>query len=229
MTPAPAPGTRPSIAMPHLLSRLRTLSETVMLRHAPLFWFWIAVNLVGLVWGTVGWYGSQLAETSPLWWLFVPDCPLVAGLFAIALWGLRDGRRWTGFNLWVAMGLIKYGIWTCVIWLAYWSQTGDFFPLSVAMFLTHIGLIAQGIVLLLLTRSWTMVEALPALAYYLVADAVDYGLGHHPGYPRVVSAALVQWHTMAVTLILGLLLVARGRSPARPPTKQARPIAPPVR
>lgn len=206
--------------MTDVIARLRALSEEVMVRRAPLFWFWIAVNLVGLVWGTIGWYGPQLATTSPVWWLFIPDCPLVAGLFAVALWGLRNGRRWTVFNLWVAMGLIKYGIWTCVIWLAYWSQTGDFFPLSVLMFITHIGLIAQGIVLLLLTRQWTVAEALPAAAYYVVADMVDYGLGHHPGYPmRYVSAALVQWHTVAVTLILGSLLAALGRSPARHPTE----------
>lgn len=201
--------------MASALDNLRSLAERIMLRHAPLFWFWIAVNVVGLVWGTIGWYGFQLAETSPVWWLFVPDCPLVAGLFAVALWGLRNGRRWTVFNLWTAMGLIKYGIWTCTIWLAYWAQTGDFFFLSVAMFLTHIGLIAQGIVLLLLMQRWTTREALPAVAYYLVADVVDYALGHHPGYPTVVSAALVQWHSVAVTWGLGALLVALGRPRAR--------------
>ncbi len=189
-----------------------------MLRHGWLFWSFIVANVIGLLWGTVGWYGTQLPQTPLLWWLFVPDCPLVAGLFAVALWGQRNGKRWTGFNLWTAMGLIKYGVWTCTVWLAYWAQTQDFFLLSVAMFVTHIGLIAQGIVLLLLTEKWSIRDALPAFAYYIVADVVDYGLGHHPTHPFEVSAALVQWHTVAMTWLLGLGLVAlakRGVETAR--------------
>lgn len=195
-----------------LIARLRHLSEVVMLRHAWLFWIFIVANLVGLVWGTVGWYGSQLPQTPLIWWLFVPDCPLVAGLFAVALWGRRAGKRWTLFNLWVAMGLIKYGIWTCTVWLAYWVATSNFFPLSVAMFITHLGLIAQGVVLLLLTERWSVRDVLPALAYYALADYVDYGLGHHPGYPvGDVSAALVQWHSVVVTWVLGIVLLVLAR------------------
>ncbi len=194
------------------ITRLRSLSEQIMLRHTGLFWLWIGVNLIGLVVGTVGWYGVQLPRTPLVWWLFVPDCPLVAGLFAGALWGLRAGKRWTLFNLWTAIGLIKYGVWTCLIWLAYWAQTGDFFFLSVAMFVTHVGLIAQGIVLLLLTERWSARDVLPAFGYYILADFVDYGLGHHPLYPTQVSAALVQWHTIAVTWLLGIALLALSRS-----------------
>lgn len=197
--------------MAALMDRLYDLSEEIMLKHSALFWTWIAINVVGFVWGTVGWYGQQLPTTPLIWWLFVPDCPLVAGLAAIALWGLRNGKRWPVFNLWAAMGCIKYGVWTCTVWVAYWLQTGDFFFLSVAMFLSHVGLIAQGIVLLILTRRWGLREALPAVAYYAFADWVDYGLGHHPGYPeRIVSAALVQWHSVAMTWLLGAGLLLRG-------------------
>ena len=200
--------------MSRVVSQLRELSEQVMLRHTGLFWFWIAVNVGGLVLGTVGWYGDQLPQTPAIWWLFVADCPLVAGLFALALWGRRAGKRWTVFNLWTAMGLIKYGVWTCVVWLAYWSQTSNFFFLSVAMFLTHIGLIAQGVVLLLLTERWSARELVPALLYYSIADVVDYRLGHHPTYPAQVSAALVQWHTVAMTWLLGGLLLGLARGSA---------------
>jgi uncharacterized membrane protein YpjA len=190
-----------------------------MLRHAWLFWIFILVNVIGFVWGTIGWYGNQLPRTPLVWWIFVPDCPLVAGLFAVALWGLRNGKRWTVFNLWASIGLLKYGIWTCLIWIAYWLATADFFFLSVAMFVTHVGLIAQGIVLLLLTRGWSAWQVLPAFAYYVVADVVDYGLGHYPDYPLEVSAALVQWHTMAFTWLMGLSLIslAKRRQPVQQP------------
>ncbi len=193
-----------------------------MLRHEWLFWAFIATNVVGLVWGTVGWYGQQLPITPLVWWIFVPDCPLVAGLFAVALWGLRNGKRWTVFNLWTAMGLIKYGVWTCTVWLAYWAQTDNYFFLSVAMFVTHLGLIAQGVVLLLLTEHWHARDVLPALLYYAVADVVDYRLGHHPTFPSNVSAALVQWHSVAMTWGLGALLLLLGR------VMEQKKSAPPV-
>ncbi|MGH2543266.1 MAG: DUF1405 domain-containing protein [Ardenticatenaceae bacterium] len=209
-------------------SKIERLSEAVMLRHDGLFWSFIAINVVGFVWGTIGWYGQQLPRTPLMWWLFVPDCPLVAGLAAIALWGLRQGKKWTVFNLWTAMGCIKYGVWTCMIWLAYWLQTSDFFFLSVAMFVTHIGLIAQGVVLLILTGRWSVRDVLPAFAYYIFADFVDYRLGHHPLYPFEVSAALVQWHTVSMTWLLGMLLIALAKvagdrpAPASPTPIYAR-------
>ncbi|MDQ4077513.1 MAG: DUF1405 domain-containing protein [Chloroflexota bacterium] len=205
------------------ITRLRSLTETVMLRHGWLFWTFIVVNIIGFVWGTFGWYGDQLPNTPLLCWLFVPDCPLVAGLFAVALWGVRQGKKWTVFNLWTAMGSIKYGVWTCTVWLAYWLQTGNFFFLSVAMFLTHIGLIAQGVVLLLLTERWSVRDVLPALVYYTFADWVDYGLGHHPNYPMQVSAALVQWHTTAMTWGVGAGLAVLARL-TRQEAIEPRPI-----
>ena len=193
---------------------LRDLSKIVMLRYDWLFWVFILANVIGFVWGTVGWYGQQLPQTPLIWWIFVPDCPLVSLLFAIGLWGIRQGKRWTLFNVWTALGSIKYGVWTCLIWLVYWSQTGDFFFLSVSMFVTHIGLIAQGIVLLLLTEEWRTRDVLPALAYYVLADFVDYGLGHHPSYISSIPAMLVQWHTIAMTWLLsaGLLALATGEN-----------------
>ncbi|MCB0077059.1 MAG: DUF1405 domain-containing protein [Anaerolineales bacterium] len=205
--------------MSQLIDQLRDLSRTVTLRSPWLFWAFIVVNVIGFVLGAFGWYGYQLPQTPLIWWLFVPDCPLVALLFAIALWGLRQGKRWTIFNLWAAVGSIKYGVWTCTVWLAYWAQTGDFNALSLLMFVTHVGLIAQGVVLLLLTEGWTLRQALPAFAYYIFADFVDYRLGHHPMYPNVLSAALVQWHTVAMTWLLGVAISLVGW------WHEARPVA----
>jgi uncharacterized membrane protein YpjA len=201
-----------------LIANLRTVSRRVMLENRYLFWLWMAINIVGLVLGTIGWYGPQLAATPLIWWVFVPDCPLVAGYAAVVLWGMRQDKRWTAFNLFTALGCIKYGVWTCLIWLLYWSATGDFNPLSVLMFVTHIGLIGQGVVILLLTETWTVRDVLPAVAYYALADFVDYGLGHHPSYPMLyVSHAIVQWHSVVMTWLLsGILLVLGWRCEQRP-------------
>lgn len=194
-----------------LIANLQRLSRKVMVENSRLFWLWMAINIVGLVLGTFGWYGDQLIKTPVIWWIFVPDCPLVAGYAAVALWGVRQEKRWTTFNLFTALGCIKYGVWTCVVWLLYWSATGDFNPLSILMFVTHMGLIAQGVVLLLLTERWSVREVLPSVAFYAVADFVDYGLGHHPGYPMLfVSPMIVQWHTVAMTWLLSAIFLAVG-------------------
>jgi uncharacterized membrane protein YpjA len=212
--------------MTNLIENLRPLSRKVMLEIDGLFWLWMAINIVGFVLGTAGWYGGQLAVTPLIWWIFVPDCPLVAGYAAAALWGLRKGRRWTAFNLFTALGCIKYGVWTCLVWLLYWSNTGDFQILSIPflMFVTHLGLIAQGIVILILTERWSVREVLPAVAYYAAADFVDYGLGHHPSYPMLyVSPAIVQWHSVAMTWLLSGLLLWLGW---RMEQRTARPSTP---
>lgn len=209
--------------MESVINRLRSLSETVMLKYDALFWTFIVVNIIGFVWGVVGWYGAQLPLTPLVLWHFVPDCPLVAGYFALALWGRRQGKKWTAFNLFVAMGLIKYGVWTCFVWLLYWQNTGDFPFISIAMFTTHLGLIAQGVVLLLLTERWRVEHVIPAFLYYIVADYVDYGLGHYPMYPeRYVPPFLVQWHTVFMTWALGLVFMILGwrQTAETPATRQ---------
>lgn len=203
--------------MSELIANLRQLSQQVMVENKYLFWLWITINLVGLVLGTIGWYGTQLAVTPVIWWVFVPDCPLVAGYAALVLWGFRNQKQWTVFNLFTALGCIKYGVWTCLIWLLYWSATGDFNLLSILMFVTHVGLIAQGVVILLLTETWTVRDVLPSIAFYALADFVDYGLGHHPSYPVFyVSHAIVQWHSVVMTWLLsGILLVVGWRNEQR--------------
>jgi uncharacterized membrane protein YpjA len=201
-----------------MIATLKSLSRKVMLENQALFWLWMAINVVGLVLGTIGWYSGQLAVTPMIWWIFVPDCPLVAGYAAVALWGLRQGKQWAMFNLFTALGCIKYGVWTCLVWLLYWSATGDFNPLSILMFVTHMGLIAQGVVILLLTERWTVRDVLPSVAFYAVADFVDYGLGHHPTYPLVVSAAIVQWHSVVMTWGLSVVFLWLGWRMEQRPT-----------
>jgi uncharacterized membrane protein YpjA len=213
--------------MDKAIAQLQALSRTVMLKHDVLFWLWMGINLVGLVLGTVGWYGAQLQVTPAIWWIFVPDCPLAAGYAAAALWGLRQGKRWTMFNLFTAFACIKYGVWTCAVWLAYWSNGGPFVLLDVStlMFVTHLGLIGQGVVLLLLTQRWTIRDVLPAIGFYAAADFVDYALGHHPTYPfQFMSRDFVQWHTVAMTWLLSGVLVYLGwRMEQRPTPETSAP------
>jgi uncharacterized membrane protein YpjA len=110
-------------------------------------WTIIAFNFAGFVVGTIFWYGGQLLEAADHWflWLFIPDCPLFAGLFIVAFLGLRKGRDWRLFYTIAAFGLIKYGVWTVVFSLAYWLGGAPVGIMSLAMCLTHVGMILEGV------------------------------------------------------------------------------------
>ncbi len=99
-------------------------------------WIAIPIMIIGVVAGVVGfiyWYGPTFARY-PLWqWPFVPDCPLFAILFvpslASILWSetrffQKIKSVMTVYNGLVALGLIKYGIWTDTYWAAYWINSG---------------------------------------------------------------------------------------------------------
>lgn len=107
-----------------------------------------------------------------------------------------------------ALGQIKYGIWTITAWLLYWDSTAKllgaphFSVDSVAMTVTHVGLALQGVLLLAYFRP-TRTAALAGLLWFGASDFVDYGLGFHPAIPpEFISLTVLQWSTIAVTLVM---------------------------
>jgi uncharacterized membrane protein YpjA len=116
-----------------------------------------------------------------------------------------------------ACGQIKYGIWTITAWLLFWQNTAiqHGAPLftfdSVFMTITHIGLVAQGVLLLTYFRpSW--LAAVATVAWFILSDFVDYGLGYYPPLPlQYIPLHIMQWSTIAVTFMLGgVILLLRG-------------------
>ena len=80
------------------------------------------------------------------------------------------------------------------------------------MTLTHIGLAAQGVLLLSYFRP-TLGAALVALIWFGWSDFVDYGLGYYPAIPeQFISLPIMQWSTMAVTGVLTAFYVWLGRA-----------------
>ena len=183
---------------------------TLILNHPLIFWLCMAANTVGVIWGGWLWYGPQLAA-APAWaWPFIPDCPEAALWATIAFLGLRYQRRWGWFNAFAAFASIKYGLWTLAFWSRHWSQLGfvaDYWPLEVMLFVAHIGLTCEG--LLLATRIGTL--SLPArlsiIGWYALSIFVDYGLGHHPPLTAVVPVTYVFWVAIALTTTIGALLL----------------------
>ena len=186
-------------------------------------WTIIAFNFAGFVTGIVFWYGDHLFNrAADKWylWPFIPDCPLFAGLFVIAFLGLRRGRDWRLFYTITAYGLIKYGVWTVVYSLAYWRGGGPVEPMSLAMCVAHLGMIAEGVyVSYRILRpvgsgpaSFRQRDVLIAFGWFLLNDFVDYGLGQYPLFDTtMVSLPLIQWHTIFMTFALAAVYLALSR------------------
>ncbi|MCC7352798.1 MAG: DUF1405 domain-containing protein [Anaerolineae bacterium] len=172
----------------------------------------VAIDLFSFVVGCIFWYGRQLPAT-PWWaWVFVPDCPLFALLGGIAIVGLLTGHRSSLFESIVAMGSLKYAIWTIVAWVLYYAEARTMPLVGVVMIVSHIGLAVQGLFILSFVRLDAVVALLSG-AWFLLSDYMDYGLGFHPGVPSAASLPWMQWHTIAVTIGLTLAFLWMARVP----------------
>jgi uncharacterized membrane protein YpjA len=172
----------------------------------------VAVDVFSFVVGGIYWYGSQLPQT-PWWaWVFVPDCPLFALLGGVALVGLLTQRRSSLFESLVAMGSIKYAIWTILAWVFFWAEYHTVPLVGVVMIISHVGLMVQGLFILSFVRLSAPVALLSG-AWFLLSDYMDYGLGFHPAVPSPASLPWMQWHTIAVTIGLTLAFLWMSRVP----------------
>lgn len=107
-----------------------------------------------------------------------------------------------------AAGNIKYGVWTVSAWLVYWRTTSlafgspHFSPDSIAMTTTHLGMIAQGLLLFTFFKP-TRTAALAVFAWFALSDFVDYGLGYYPPIPeQFIPLPIMQWSTIGMTILL---------------------------
>jgi len=208
-------------------SRLQRLLDFVERPGAA--WTIIVLNFIGFVGGTILWYGDHfLGRAAGKWylWPFIPDCPGFAFLFIIAFLGLRWGRDWRLFNTITAYGLIKYGVWTVLYWIAYWSRGGPVEPLGMTMFISHLGMIGEGLYVSYRIESPVGLgpserqgglrprDVLMAFGWFLLSDYVDYGLGQYPMFDAtVVPMALMKWHTVFMTFALAAVYLALSRRP----------------
>lgn len=136
-----------------------------------------------------------------------------AAMFGLWSWSLLVAAIWFRKpSAWLlgifAFGQIKYGLWTITAWLLYWRSTAEILGSphfsfdSITMTIAHIGLAAQGLVLLAYFRP-TRAAALAALVWFGASDFVDYGLGFYPAIPeQLISLEVIQWSTVTVTLLL---------------------------
>ena len=180
------------------------------------------VNLAGSAYG-YWWYHRQLAETPLLAWPLVPDSPFSTTLFAAALAACLAGARFTALAVVACAANVKYGLWAVAVIGHYWWLGGDIAPVEVMLWLSHLGMAAQG-VLFWRPLSYSLPAVWAAAGWMLANDLADYLWGLHPylfapGQERVAAAAA--WAlSLAVVFVFFLrrhrgrgALKSRGRSP----------------
>lgn len=153
-------------------------------------------------------YSTMFPQFGPELWLFIPDCPLyVALLLLIAVFGIKNEL----FRFIAAAGLVKYGMWTLMIFSLYPEvylserlvlQTGILIIGHILMVLASLAIVPKK----------PGIKALaPALAWFLINDYMDYWVGTMPVFPSshlefvvVASIALSIVSVVVLTLLNGL-------------------------
>lgn len=161
----------------------------------------VAAVLVGL-W----FYSAQLASSSPLLWIFIPDCPLYVLLCIFLLIGKIKGDF---FALIISANTLKYGLWTMLVLFFYPNYY--FAPQQILMYcafmLGHAGMAMQGF--LLLPKKAGAFAIFFLLAWFLLNDFADYALGVHPPIPTEHMGAISLFALLlsfSIALAMPLLL-----------------------
>ena len=189
------------------------------IRDLALLAFLASANLLGVIIGFI-YYSGQLNATSPLLWIFVPDCPLYVGLFALLIALSFFGIRNAMFSFLVSVGLMKYAAWTLFVLAFYnsyfFSMASLVWLQSAFLFVLHIGMTGEGFILpLKKIAKW---QVAVVLGWFLLNDLVDYfGPQVHPYLPPGASVlpamvfAIVS--TFALTLLAAKLVKENKRVP----------------
>ncbi|MBI2077916.1 MAG: DUF1405 domain-containing protein [Euryarchaeota archaeon] len=200
-------------------------------------------------WGFYAYYGPQFEWIGTANWFvfpFVPDCPLFVYLFAFVVIGKYVGVESPTFTAFVALGNIKYGVWTVFVLLYYFD---NFFGGAGAeawfrgvILALHVGMVPLGILLWRSLPSLRPVPIAAVLGALLVYDYFDYfftldyqvypvGLPNH----RSVYApytwqelGLVPWFTIAESFLLAGGLYVLNATTSRRVIERGVPAATPA-
>lgn len=180
-------------------------------------------NLGGIAYGVV-YYWDQLNETA--WYLvpFVPDSPTGPFFMVLVygLWWFRGKQRSAALELFAFCFLLKYGIWTLLMFGLYadYFFTPQAAGLSTALFWLHFGEALEAGVLLKGMARPSVPWAALVMGWMLLGDAVDYTLGTHPRVPESAPEfEVVPYITVALTFISFLVALGwcRHHAAAGPP------------
>lgn len=202
----------------------RTLNFLSAFREVRTLALVVTITNIGGVGYGIYYYWAQFGRTP--WYLlpFVPDSPTGPFLMILVflLWWGRNKKRSPTLELIAFVSLVKYGIWTLLIFKLYWADffTGPNASLSWTLLFLHGAEAVQAGILLKGMRTPSLPGLTLAAAWFALGDFSDYVLGTHPELPAgldpSVGARVVPLMTVALTIICYLAAVLWCRRLARP-------------
>lgn len=159
----------------------------------------IMINLLGSLYG-FNWYYHQLRSTPIKFWPVVPDSPLSTLLFSFLLIVFYFGRRSPLLEGIAYLSMIKYGLWTVVVFIQYWVVRQQFDFESIHLSLSHLGMAIEAIIFMRVF-SPSIAYAVVGVLWLLFNDYMDYVRGFHPNLPAPELETLVGWTALALTSV----------------------------
>ncbi|WP_420541702.1 DUF1405 domain-containing protein [Guptibacillus spartinae] len=171
-----------------------------LLKSKPFLVLLLLINVPGTIYGYY-WYGWQLADTKPIFLLFVPDSPTASLFFCVILVAFLFGKNWPLMEALAAVTLFKYGIWAVVMNALVMVETGQLSGVAIMLILSHLGMAIEG---LLFTpfykiKPWHLVLV---AVWTLHNDVIDYVFGQMPRYSILSEyTSLIGYFTFWLSLI----------------------------
>ena len=159
----------------------------VILYNKSFMWLLFIVNLLGTVYGYY-WYGSQLAITEPIFYLFVPDSPTASLFFTIALLGWLFKRNWKLVEVLALITLVKYGLWAVVMNIWTYIETGSIGWMGWMLVISHFAMALQAILYIPFYR-FKWIHIVIASIWTVHNDIIDYVFDQMPIYSNLSSYA----------------------------------------
>lgn len=140
----------------------------------------LIVNVLGSVYGYI-WYGSQLAETKPIFLIFVPDSPTATLFFSIAIIGWLFKKHFRLFEVLALVTLIKYGVWAVVMNLMVLNELGSIGFTGWMLVVSH-GLMAIQGLLYMPMYDFKAIHIIVTAIWTLHDVVIDYVFKQMPSY-----------------------------------------------
>lgn len=185
-----------------------------LLKSKPFLVLLLLINVPGTIYGYY-WYGWQLADTKPIFLLFVPDSPTASLFFCFVLLAFLFGKNWPLMEGLAAVTLFKYGIWAVVMNGLVMVETGQLSGVAIMLILSHLGMAIEGLLFtpFYAIKPWHLVAV---AIWTLHNDVIDYVFGQMPRYSILSEyTSLIGYFTFWLSLlslsIVYFLTVRKGR------------------
>ncbi|WP_411909099.1 DUF1405 domain-containing protein [Bacillus sp. RAR_GA_16] len=185
-----------------------------LLKSKPFLVLLLLINVLGTIYGYY-WYGWQLADTKPIFLLFVPDSPTASLFFCFVLLAFLFGKNWPLMEGLAAVTLFKYGIWAVVMNGLVMVETGQLSGVAIMLILSHLGMAIEGLLFtpFYAIKPWHLVAV---AIWTLHNDVIDYVFGQMPRYSILSEyTSLIGYFTFWLSLlslsIVYFLTVRKGR------------------